>query len=139
MVYFLFNSSGLELPATIISFCSSCRSFKALFCTPREDRKQKSNAIVIKFYVIFFTNTSYIVHGQQKKDNVGFYHNIRFLLSFLTRYSKERFKRPAAVTKTDYSRNYIVTKQRSLSSYRFENYLDSYRSTRMLIVHLCPA
>ena len=48
----------------------------------------------------FFTDTNYILG---KKDNVEFQYNlIAFLLSFLAQYSKERFIRPAAVTKTDY-------------------------------------
>ena len=55
----------------------------------------------MKFYVIFFIDTNYIVG---KKENVKMYYNrILFLLFFLARYSKERFKRPAAVTKTGYS------------------------------------
>ena len=54
----------------------------------------------MKFYVINSANTNYI---GSNKDNIGFnYNHILFLLSFLARYSKECFKRPAAATKTDY-------------------------------------
>ena len=51
----------------------------------------------MKFYVVFCTDD---VVRVGKKDNVEFHYNhIRFLISFLERYSKERFKRPAAATK----------------------------------------
>ena len=42
--------------------------------------------------------------------------HIWFLLSFLARYSKERFKRPAAVTKTDYS--HLISRA-NISCYNF--------------------
>ena len=84
---------------TKVSFCNSCRSFKAFFWISREKRKQKSNAIVMKFYVIIFTDTNHEVGNKICKILLQPYW---FLLSLLVRYSKESFKRPAAVTKTGY-------------------------------------
>ena len=66
----------------------------------RRETKAKIKCDLIKTYVIFFTD--YVVCFCVK-ENVEFHYNrLWFLLSLLARYSKERFKRPAAVTKTDY-------------------------------------
>ena len=56
----------------VSSFFSTCRSFKALFWIPRDNRKYKSNAIEIKFYVTFLP-TQTVVGYQVRRATAASY------------------------------------------------------------------
>ena len=67
-----FFAEELGQEVIIVSFCNSCRSFKAPFWISREKQKQKLNVILMKFYVIFLLTQKNIIG---RKENIGFYCN----------------------------------------------------------------